>query len=302
MRLPLCGGVGKLALAILVLLPFTMLLDAATLTVDCRYPAPPGRFQRVLAKLNPLGPNTIHVFGSCRENVVVRGFDRLIFAAHQGGTIQDASEGQQPVVEIVDSRRVEFRGFRIVGGSSGVVCRDGSLCRFSANTFERAAGYGVWMASSQASFSGDTIQEAGNAGLSFDATTVDVSSVTVQRNEHGIFVSNASVLTATGLMVSENRGDGIGVDTQAHLILSNSMVSANGAVGVNLNNQSQALLGSNSITGNGVFGVGLGDLSQAYFGGDTITGNQDADVNCYGKFSVATNLEGSTVGATNCRE
>ncbi len=275
-------------------------VDAANVRVDCRYPGPLGRIGTVLRELNPLLPNTVHVLGTCRENIVIRGFDRLVLVAHQGATIEDASEGQQAVVEVRDSRRVEFRGFRIVGGPFGVKCWDGSLCRFAGNTIEGAAVCGVWMASSQATFSGDTIQGAGNAGLSFDATTVDAWDVTVQRNEHGIFVSNGSVFTGSGLVVSDNRGDGIGVDTQAHLVLTSSTVSANGATGVNLNNQSQALLaGENVITGHGVFGVGIGDQSQAYFVSETITGNE-SDVSCYGKYSVATNLEGSVVGTSNC--
>jgi hypothetical protein len=110
----------KLGLALALALAGTA-VDAATLTVDCSRPGPTGRIGSTLALLNPTGPNTVNVVGTCRENVVVRGFDRLVLAAQEGAAIEDASGGQEPVLYVIDSRRIEIRGFRITGGFRGVV-------------------------------------------------------------------------------------------------------------------------------------------------------------------------------------
>jgi hypothetical protein len=66
-------------------------------------------------RLNPEGPNTVMVSGSCQENVVIQGFDRLTLIANSGASINDASGGSAIVVDIADSQRITIQGFTING-------------------------------------------------------------------------------------------------------------------------------------------------------------------------------------------
>ena len=275
--------------------------DAATMTVDCRQPL--GRIGRALKQLDPRGPNTVRVLGTCRENVVIRGFDRLLLIAELGAGIEDASGGQKPVLDIADSRRVEIRGFRISGGFRGVQCYDASLCRFYGNTIGGSRGSAVAINASEATFAGDTLQDAGDMALQLEASTVTAWRLTVQRSGgHGVFIANGSALTASELKASENRGGGIGLVSQSHLNLETSVVSSNGGdYGLGLAAQSDALLGQVAITGNEGFGVAIGDLSIAdFFGGATVTGNSSFDIRCWGRYSVGAHLEAATYGTNDC--
>lgn len=290
-------------LAVCVLVSVTTTVHAANVTVNCAGSKGLTTISQALKLLARRGPNTIRVLGACHENVSIQGFDRLALVASPGASIEDASGGQQNVLEIRDSRDVKIHGFRIVGGYLSVACGDASICRFAGNTIERSAFFGVWVHSSQVTFWGDTIQDTNGSALYVETSVVDATDLTAQRsNGIAIAVSHKSVLTGSGLTVRNNTGDGIGVGTQSHLSLSDSEVSGNGECGVNFANQSQGLLsGHNSITGNGIFGVGLGELSNAYFDGGTITGNQLNDVGCWGRYSVASNLAAVLYGTTDCQ-
>jgi hypothetical protein len=287
--------------AVFALILAAATVDAATVTVNCGGSRGLTSISQALKWLSHEGPNTLRVLGACHENVTVQGFDRLSLDAFQGASIEDASGGQQNVLDIRDSRDVEIQGFRIVGGYLGVACGDASLCRFAGNTFEGAAFYGVWVHSSQATFFGDTIQDASGSALYVETSIVDATNLTAQRSG-GIALFHKSVLTGSELTVKNNTQDGIGVTSQSHLSLSGSQVSDNAGCGINFSNQSQGVLsGQNNITGNGIFGVGLGDLSNAYFDGGTITGNQFNDIGCWGRYSVTSNLGGVVYGTTDCQ-
>ena len=69
-----------------------------------------GALPSINAALKLLAPaisNTVTVSGTCNENILIQGFDRLTLVSTTGATINDASGGQSPVVDIEDSRRVE---------------------------------------------------------------------------------------------------------------------------------------------------------------------------------------------------
>jgi hypothetical protein len=290
----------KLGLALALALAGTA-VDAATLTVDCSRPGPTGRIGSTLALLNPTGPNTVNVVGTCRENVVVRGFDRLVLAAQEGAAIEDASGGQEPVLYVIDSRRIEIRGFRITGGFRGVVCSEQSLCRFTGNTIEGSSDNAVEIDNSEATFASDSLQDAGGAGLGLLASNVTAWRLTVQRTGSGIFACSGSVLTASELTAVNNHSDGVFMCSHSYLDLTDSTVSGNTGSGLSLANQSAALLLQDSITGNGMFGVAMGDLSLTdFYGGATVTGNTEQDIRCWGQYSVATHLENATYGTNDC--
>jgi hypothetical protein len=57
--------------------------------------------------------------------------------AERGAVIEDASNGQLPVVEIWYSPYVLIQGFTIQGGQNGLFCRAFSFCRFIGDTVEQ---------------------------------------------------------------------------------------------------------------------------------------------------------------------
>src|ERR1700688_3781569 len=74
--------------------------QATTLNVNCNGSGEdrPHTITRALKMLDPEGPNTINVSGSCRENVLIQGFGRLTLKANPGASISDASGGAGNVV------------------------------------------------------------------------------------------------------------------------------------------------------------------------------------------------------------
>jgi len=289
-------------IAVLVSIMFLTLPGfAATHTVNCNLPGPAGKIATYLKFLNPLGPNTLNVRGTCKENITINQFGRLSLIAVSGATIQDTSGGKQPVISITDSQGIYLQGFTIVGGSQGVTCFDGSVCRFSVNTIENSVGAGVWVSFSQATFSSDTIQDTGDPGLAAEASRVSAGGLTVQRSSGaGIYDANGSVVYAFVTSILSNRGDGILVVSDSHMFLGDSTVSDNAFNGIDVNDQSEVLLLNNTVTTNGYNGVGISDQSLAELGGTgTFTGN-GLDIACLGQFSEAKGTQGTIYGTTNC--
>ena len=58
--------------------------QAANLTVNCDRKETIHKAVKLLATTNPQGPNTISVIGSCRENILIRGMDRLTLITKKG--------------------------------------------------------------------------------------------------------------------------------------------------------------------------------------------------------------------------
>jgi hypothetical protein len=88
---------------VLVLYALTFSIAAQSATVKIHCGASASGINSALSRLNPIGPNTLIVSGTCSENVVVQGFDRLTLqAAQSGATINDISGGNNPTVAILD--------------------------------------------------------------------------------------------------------------------------------------------------------------------------------------------------------
>jgi hypothetical protein len=79
--------------------------------VDCNKG---GSISATLAHLALTGSTrgiTILVSGTCKENISISRFDRLILQASPRATLQDASNGNAAVVNIVSSSDVTLQGF-----------------------------------------------------------------------------------------------------------------------------------------------------------------------------------------------
>ena len=295
---------------------------AANLNVNCDNQQTIREALHLLAATNPQGPNTITVLGSCKENVVIQSMDRLTLITKKGASITDRSKAALPVIDIEDSRSVSVQGFTTNGGTTGILCSDFSICRFSGNTVQNVVygigmdGQGVVIVRSNATFDHDVIQDNADNGLAvINGSTVISDGLTVQRNGvDGIFVAFQSMVVVRTATVQANSGDGIFGNQNSTFNVASSLVTGNGGNGVSLAQASTAQfsvpLGPNNVMNNALSGVLLGDLSSVLFvpgnsvvGNNTGSGGMGNDVTCDPQFSATrgaiTNIGG---GTTNCVE
>jgi hypothetical protein len=280
-----------------------------TVKVDCNKK---GSIGATLAHLTQTGNTrgvTISVTGTCNENVLVQGFDRLTLMTTSGATINDPSGGTNITVDIEDSRSVTLQGFTIDGGAQGVLCGNSSVCYVTGNTIESSLGNGVLVsAASSAVLSGNVVQNNGVRGM-----TVNLNSSANSNNDifqgnagPGIVANQGYVLTFTSVIQNNGSNGRPGINAVSHSairLISSSVVGSGGA-GVNVEGGSEATFEESSVTGNGGSGVVVSDSSYALFSASNITGNlSGTDVSCRPQFPATrgalTDIGG---GTTNCVE
>lgn len=110
---------------------------AANLNLNCDKKETIHKALKVAAAQNPGGPNTITVSGSCKDNLVIDGFDRPTLISKNGASISDASGGTLAVVFVYDSQSFRFEGFTINGGADGADCVDASVSEAHSRTSGR---------------------------------------------------------------------------------------------------------------------------------------------------------------------
>lgn len=298
--------IGSLFSLLVVLFVATSTVYAAPIRVDC---GKGGSISATLASLASTGNTrgvTIFVTGTCKENILVYPFDHLTLQASPIATLQDASNGNSPVVEIFNSYDVTLVGFTINGGSSGVNCDIDSYCTLYLNRIQQS-GDGVRFGGSHGLVLSNNISNNASRGIVVvNGASVSTSSNTVSGNgDTGVQVGFGSSLTAGGDII-QNNVIGIRV-VQGSLRASDLTITGNNSDGVLLARGSTASLQQtitgNVITGNGGNGVSVNDLSFAQFDGtNNVSGNlTQPDVACYPQYS-ATRGAGTVGGTTNCTE
>jgi hypothetical protein len=288
--------------ALLCLVAPSARADSTVLNVRCGGRGPLNSIGAALKLVNPHGPSTIVVSGTCNENVVVQGLDRVTLQAAPGAALVDASGGIDDTLAVADSQRFVLLGFQITGSVSCTA----SSCAFGGNTIGGANGVAV-ISKSQVVFNGDVLPQL----FLFLSSSVRAVGLTVQgSSEFGIAVGPDCLLDlGGGSVVWGNAGAGIQVD-QGSLRLFGVTISGNGGFGVVLDAGARLnVVRGTTITGNGEAGVGLGDLSFARFQANgaqpnSVTGNgAPFDVACRPQFSATrgalANIGG---GTTNCVE
>jgi Right handed beta helix region len=264
-----------------------------------------------LKKLNPTGPNTVTVSGTCNENLLIQGFDRLTLISSTNAKINDASGGSNPVVFILDSRSITLQGFTISGGNVGVFCDTASVCYLTGNTVVGALGQeGVGVADGSTAFlSSNVIQHNGQRGLTVGGGSRGYSDMDNfdSNGDVGVFAISGAYFNVTNSSFQNNGSDGVVVSDHSAIRLGSCTISGNAGNGVRLQSGSEARFdaspGASTVTANGGSGVFVGSLSFAFFGeGGNITGNLGGtDVECGGQFSATAgaliNIGG---GKTNC--
>jgi hypothetical protein len=291
---------------------------AANVTVHCggggddAFPS----ISAALAHLDARGPNTLMVYGACKENISITLFNRLTLNAAAGASISDASAGANSVIAITDSQTVIISGFTINGA---VVCQTVSTCAFIGDTLQNSPGDGLQVVdSAYALLSGGTITNnpSGRGLLIASGSHVNASGITVSNNgaanqSSGIRLQGA-VLLLTGSTVSGNGFHGVALSDHSTLHSIDNTVTGNAFSGVAMRTSSEARFTrattGNLISGNGDYGVLIADLSlgNSDTAGNSMSGNHTTlntgqpDVQCIGRFSAAVGepLAAGTVGAT----
>jgi len=301
-------SIGKLAAAAMTcacLFVFSVGAHAVNLNVYCG-----GRgltsVNAALKLLNPSVPNTLTISGTCKENVLIQGFNRLTLTGRPGATINDASGGTGFVVDVEDSPAVSIQNLTIKGGSLGVQCSMFSVCHFDGNTVQGASIAGIQVVQSRATFGVNTIQNNGTGLVCLESSSCRTfGGLIIQQNQgDGVNVSTNGSFATFGDTIQNNGNNGIASYNHGSLLLLGTTVTGNSATGVFVVGQSAAVFaGSNVVTGN-AYGVFVRDVSYAEFSGDTMTGNWTGmDVYCQPQFPATrgalTNIGG---GITNCVE
>jgi hypothetical protein len=274
--------------------------QAANLTVNCDNRETIHKAVKLLANTNPQGPNTISVTGSCRENIVIRGMDRLTLITKKGASITDRSNGSLAVVDIEDSHSATVQGFTIIGGGGGVNCGSASVCYLTGNTIE-AGGVGVG-GGSRSFLESNVIQNGGRGATVEDGSQMFSSNDVFQSNAaQGIVIGDGVYFVASNSSFLNN---GVGI-----LAAASNLLLHGGTISGSIGNGMTMLAGSTvvfrdgvTVIGNGGDGVHLEDASFAGFQSATVTGNLSGlDVNCAPQFTITHFVE-RTGGITNCFE
>jgi len=251
---------------------------AANINVNCNKKETIHKALKLVAAQNPGGPNTITVSGSCKDNLVIDGFDRLTLITKNGASISDASDGTLAVVFVHDSQSFHLQGFTINGGADGVDCVGASVCYLWSNTIQSSLGQqGVGVGGgSRAILVGNTIQNNTQRGLTVNGGgQVFSNSDTFSGNTSAAIVANSGTyFTADICSITNNGADGSAAvvvtdHTAARLI--SCTISANKGDGVDVQRGSEvrfdAYDGPGTVTTNGGVGVAVG-VGGAAGGGD----------------------------------
>jgi hypothetical protein len=258
-----------------------------------------------LAKMGTTRGITILVNGTCKENISISHFDRLVLQASPRATLQDASNGNAAVVNIVSSYDVTLQGFEINGGAVGVVCWYFSFCTLNHNTVQQSGGQGVFLGRSDGLLQSNNITNNASLGIEGNASKLQTYANTVSNNGDSGVALNASSLTATSDTITGNANFGIALLNNSVVRAFDLTINGNSNTGVRLASASTAefrqITTGNVITGNGGIGVEVNDLSFARFvGTNTVSGNlTQPDVGCNPQYS-ATRGAGTVGGTTDC--
>lgn len=282
------------------------------LKVDCSHKAE-GKLPSINAALKLLvqsASNTVTVSGTCNENVTIQGFDRLTLISTSGATINDASGGQNPVLDIEDSRRVTLQGFTVNGGLDGIICANASVCYLTSNTIQSSLGQeGIAVSSgSKAFLTNNTVRNNGTRGLTVNQGS-QVFSTTDSfegNSDTGVVANTSAFFTCSNSSIANNGNGGILITDHSALRLISCSASANAGNGVIVQRGSEARFdsysGAATVTSNSGSGVLVRDLALVFFSpGANITGNLGAaDVSCGPVFSATRGFANLTGSTTNC--
>lgn len=255
------------------------------------------------------GRATVDIYGTCKEFLRIRDFDRLALVGHNGATIQNPSGDQFKTIDILSSSFVTLKNLTITGGLAGLECADNSVCHLENNTLIGAKEYGIVVTRSQATLlnnavvhnglsgiwvnngasirsESDSITENGSAGVLVVGSNLVLQDTAIDFNEGpGVVATNNSIVRLYDATITNNLGNGLQIESASTLQFSLYNSLSRGSL----------------IGGNRGHGVLLLDQANVAFSKlDVVIGSiQQPDVDCKGPFAIAKAVE-LIGGSTNC--
>ncbi len=302
---------------------------ATTIAVNCDATNARGLHSigAALARFSRTEPLTILVSGTCNENVAIHNLDQVVLAGQPGASINDASNGALPTVDIRSSQSISITGLRITSanaagaGSQLVTCGLESSCMSQGNTFTNASGDGVLVyRGSGLESSGDTFVDSAGRGLVVrDGARAAAIGDSFTNNGATSDSAQIRLLTHASLQLrfsTLDKGSYFGVRLTDHSTAEfiDDTITNHAAGGVSLESASEAVFNpsttGNVITGNPGGGVIINDVSLGNFYGtaetggtanNVISGNGTVDINCTSAHAFVVG-SGSTQGGgtSNC--
>jgi parallel beta helix pectate lyase-like protein len=228
----------------------------------------PGVFSSInaaLSTLDPHGPNTITVSGTCVENIFIFQHERLTIQAALGQTVTvNAADPSGIVLQTLESTGILISGLVFQGGSTGVFLNQGSNVIIVNCTMQRNSGDGLGMQmASTLVMENSTLQDNQGNGM-----TVDVA-------------SNATMATNPNerIRVLRNGGDGIDVDGSFFQVNFGTLdVENNGGAAILQTGGRMLIFGGQSVGGGNLFqgngeGIDIFEAGSAHLGGRNVIRN-----------------------------
>jgi parallel beta-helix repeat protein len=202
--------------------------------------------------------DTIHVRGTCHENVTIPlGKDSITLDGGGTATIT-GPDGTTPTV-LVRSKDVTIRAFTITGGLGGIAMTQGGTGRVDGNTVQNSGGYGVIVSQlSSAVIVNNILRNNFQAGIGVAETSYAFIG----------FVASTDTVASPNI-ITGNRAQGIAVIRGSYARIVGNDISQNGANGVNVRESSSAQVSDNTMDGNGANGILVAQGSGVLLGADT---------------------------------
>jgi len=264
-----------------------------------------------LKLLGNVRPAVLLISGTCHENVIIAGLDRITLQGNPTATIDGGSDPNFSTLFIAGSRNVQLTSLTITGGGDGLDCVQQSHCLLTQVTVQNAQVNGVRVSASRTALLETVIQYNGAEGVAINSASVDVVGGSVTGNgTAGISVRNGGILgvasddPAPYASIENNLGPGIVALSHSTISLNGVNITGNSGDGVTVQNGSEMTTMFANISNNTGHQVRVGDLSFIHFAGfasNTITGSSFPDVVCDPQFSATRQLAANAPGATtNC--
>ena len=263
-RLTACKTRVFVLLGLLVLFP--TVVTATNVSVDCDAG---GSINTALASLDPVGPHTITVTGTCTENVNINLRNQITIQAPDGqtATIQ-ASNPPGNSITISGSKQIVLNRLIIRGGRNGVSINQGSVVNIHNSTIAENNAVGILFTQSTLTIDSSTIRDNALTGLAAQAASLGnvggplpLHQVVITGNGTGVSVLEGFLQFNGNFLVEENNNFGFDV-AGGRLNLSgmqagmDNSIRANGGGAINLRNAATGLIFGHVViqnnTGNGI--------------------------------------------------
>jgi len=238
-----------------------------------------------LSALDPHGPNTITVSGTCVENIFIFQFERLSIQSAPGqSAVISAADPSAIVLQTFQSTGILLSGLVFQGGSTGVLLNQGSNVTMVNCTMQQNSAEGLHMQmASTLVMENSTIQDNGDNGMfvgggsSAHMATIPNQRIRVLRNGgDGIDIEGSYFQVNFGTLDVENNAGAAIFQTGGRLVIFDGGVSGgnlfqgNGE-GIDIFNAGSAqFFGRNVVRNNGDVGLQVLGSSVSFNGGGTL--------------------------------